>query len=196
MVPCAHASYLAEEAAAAGRGSAAGATDTASLSSGIPAAYEPSRHAGGDNNSHRRSTAEATVTDTPSTSYPVSYADEWDALGACMTTAAEMEACVDAVVSNAAAPASAELDCLRKFHLSCHFEGATPTSLHPWTWLDLHVKAKQLLHLLQHRSLQYAAYIPQPSCPRAMGGVPICMPHLAAGLHLLLHQLQPCCLAA
>lgn len=35
-----------------------------------------------------------------STSYPTtSLEEEWDVLGACMTTAQEMEACVDAVVS-------------------------------------------------------------------------------------------------
>jgi hypothetical protein len=38
--------------------------------------------------------------DAPSTSYPTtSLEEEWDVLGACMTTAQEMEACVDHVVS-------------------------------------------------------------------------------------------------
>lgn len=38
--------------------------------------------------------------DAPSTSYPTtSLEEDWDMLGACMTTAQEMEACVDAVVS-------------------------------------------------------------------------------------------------
>lgn len=42
--------------------------------------------------------------DAPSTSYPTtSLEEEWDMLGACMTTAHEMEACVDAVVSAVAA---------------------------------------------------------------------------------------------
>lgn len=69
----------------AGRIRATGSdTDAASVSSGIPAghvdpAYRPS-------------------TDAPSTSYPMSYGDDWDAVGAYMTTANEMEACVDAVV--------------------------------------------------------------------------------------------------
>eukprot|EP00775_Hariotina_reticulata_P006299 gene6299-6534_t len=36
--------------------------------------------------------------DAPSTSYPTNRTDDWDALGACMTTASEMEACVDAVL--------------------------------------------------------------------------------------------------
>lgn len=39
--------------------------------------------------------------DAPSTSYPTtSLEEEWDLLGVCMTTAQEMEACVDAVVSS------------------------------------------------------------------------------------------------
>ncbi|WIA28801.1 hypothetical protein OEZ86_011331 [Tetradesmus obliquus] len=76
-------------AACAGAGAAA---DSASCSSGIPAAYNTcsSRHA---TDGFRRST------DAASTSYPTTcYGDDWDALGACMTTAMEMEACVDAVL--------------------------------------------------------------------------------------------------
>eukprot|EP00882_Tetradesmus_deserticola_P011703 GHRQ01012381.1.p2 GENE.GHRQ01012381.1~~GHRQ01012381.1.p2 ORF type:complete len:166 (+),score=54.81 GHRQ01012381.1:852-1349(+) len=83
-------------AAAAACAAAGAATDSASLSSGIPAAYNStsgSKHAA---DSQRRST-------DASTSYPtMSYGDDWDALGACMTTAMEMEASVDAVVSSAA----------------------------------------------------------------------------------------------
>jgi hypothetical protein len=69
------------------------AADSASHSSGIPAAYNTTSSSKNAIDSHRRST------DCASTSYPTtSYGDDWDALGACMTTAMEMEACVDAVV--------------------------------------------------------------------------------------------------
>jgi hypothetical protein len=72
---------------------AAGTADSASQSSGIPAAYNTTSSSKNAIDSRRRST------DCASTSYPTtSYTDDWDALGACMTTAMEMEACVDAVV--------------------------------------------------------------------------------------------------
>jgi hypothetical protein len=64
----------------------------------IPALYElPKRPSG------TATTGDVLSCDAPSTSYPAttSIEEEWDVLGACMTTAQEMEACVDAVVSDA-----------------------------------------------------------------------------------------------
>jgi hypothetical protein len=76
------------------------AADSASHSSGIPAAYNTTSSSKIAIDSRRRST------DCASTSYPTSYGDGWDALGACMTTAMEMEACVDAVVRPCSKPSS------------------------------------------------------------------------------------------
>jgi len=82
-------------------GAAAASADGASCSSSgsvIPALYEvPKRGSGGAG-----AGADMLSCDAPSTSYPTtSFEDDWDVLGACMTTAQEMEACVDAVVSPA-----------------------------------------------------------------------------------------------
>jgi hypothetical protein len=61
----------------------------------IPALYEvPKRSSAGPCG------ADMLSCDAPSTSYPTtSLEEEWDMLGACMTTAQEMEACLDSVVS-------------------------------------------------------------------------------------------------
>lgn len=82
-------------------GAAAASADGASCSSSgsvIPALYDvPKRVSGGAG-----AGADMLSCDAPSTSYPTSsFEDDWDVLGACMTTAQEMEACVDAVVSPA-----------------------------------------------------------------------------------------------
>jgi len=67
-----------------------------SSSSGIAAVYDSGGRSPLANDRHS--------SDAPSTSYPTNRTDDWDALGACMTTASEMEACVDAVVRSSVQP--------------------------------------------------------------------------------------------
>lgn len=88
-------------------GAAAASADGASCSSSgsvIPALYEvPKRGSGGAG-----AGADMLSCDAPSTSYPTtSFEDDWDVLGACMTTAQEMEACVDAVLEGSVKSAQA-----------------------------------------------------------------------------------------
>lgn len=83
-------------AAAVAAAAGDGASTSGCGSSVIPALYDVPKRT----SAHCGATAADMLScDAPSTSYPTtSLEEEWDMLGACMTTAQEMEACVDSVL--------------------------------------------------------------------------------------------------